>query len=238
MTMFWVGLLACFPSIRESEEERFIDNPQHDFDGDTYTEEQGDCDDRNPEVHPGPNNPEKCDTIDNDCNGVIDDNAIDIQVYYYDEDGDGFGIESVSEQVCPFNRSDDFVMEMIRNGEVTFDCDDNNPSVNPDQKEECFDNLDNDCDGVVDNLTTEPAPIWYYDGDGDSFGDIHTTERRCTPSGGYVRNFDDCDDNDAMIHPYVPDCQVVWNCAMNSKWMKIAMELPMRRPRRCFDLVF
>lgn len=53
MTMFWVGLLACFPSIRESEEERFIDNPQHYFDGDTYTEEDGDCDDRNPDFHPG-----------------------------------------------------------------------------------------------------------------------------------------------------------------------------------------
>ena len=188
------------PNIRESEERRFVDNPEHDFDGDNYTESQGDCDDRNPMAFPG--NPEICDGIDNDCNQNIDDNASDPQRYYLDEDEDGFGVESVSELVCPSNRSDRFVMEIIRNGQPVFDCDDNNELVNPDQKEECFDNLDNDCDGGVDNLNTDRAP-WYYDGDGDTFGDITTTKYLCTTPPGYVNNFDDCNDNDPMIHPYV-----------------------------------
>ena len=107
----------------------------------------------------------------------------------------------MSELVCPSNRSDRFVMEIIRNGQPVFDCDDNE-LVNPDQKEECFDNLDNDCDGGVDNLNTDRAPIWYYDGDGDTFWILQPPNIMHDPPG-YVNNFDDCNDNDPMIYPYV-----------------------------------
>ncbi len=42
-----------------------------DDDGDTYTENQGDCDDTNPAVNPGAT--EICNSIDDDCNGLTDD---------------------------------------------------------------------------------------------------------------------------------------------------------------------
>ena len=83
--------LACFPEIKSSEEQRFQKNPNEDFDGDGFTENEGDCDDQNTSVKP--NEEEVCDGFDNDCNGVVDDNPIDIEIYYKDEDGDGFGIE-------------------------------------------------------------------------------------------------------------------------------------------------
>ncbi|MFA6474926.1 MAG: putative metal-binding motif-containing protein [Patescibacteria group bacterium] len=46
-----------------------------DDDGDGYTEEQGDCDDCEPRKYPGA--VEICDMLDNDCDGHVDNDAID-----------------------------------------------------------------------------------------------------------------------------------------------------------------
>jgi Putative metal-binding motif len=46
----------------------------HDADFDGVTDCAGDCDDANPEVHPGL--AEVCDGLDNDCNGTIDDGGV------------------------------------------------------------------------------------------------------------------------------------------------------------------
>ena len=43
----------------------FLDN-----DGDGYTENEGDCDDSNPDIYPGAT--EICDGMDNDCDGIVD----------------------------------------------------------------------------------------------------------------------------------------------------------------------
>ena len=50
MSFFLIVLLACFPEIREGEERRFVDNPSVDNDGDNFTEEDGDCNDRDDEI--------------------------------------------------------------------------------------------------------------------------------------------------------------------------------------------
>ena len=92
MILIPLFLVACFPDIRQGEKERFIDNPQADHDEDGYTEEQGDCNDRDELIHPEAI--EICDGLDNDCNGEIDDNPSDILTFYRDEDGDGFGREA------------------------------------------------------------------------------------------------------------------------------------------------
>ncbi len=65
-------------------------------------------------------------------------------------------------------------------------------------------------DIAIDNIqlygTTvigEPAYTFYFDNDGDGFGDMNVPFMTCTdfPPANYVENNADCDDNDAFIHP-------------------------------------
>ena len=55
-----------------------------DADGDGYADE---CDDENPDIYPGA--AEVCDGLDNDCNGLVDDDAVDTLTWNADADADG-----------------------------------------------------------------------------------------------------------------------------------------------------
>ena len=60
-----------------------------DNDGDGFSEDI-DCNDDNAQVFPGAT--EKCDGIDNDCDGEVDgEYAVGGSIMYVDADGDGFG---------------------------------------------------------------------------------------------------------------------------------------------------
>jgi hypothetical protein len=88
------------------------------------------------------------------------------------------------------------------------DCDDSDAEVNPGADELCGDSIDNDCDGSTDEADAIDAVIWYYDGDGDSYGDPGTTEVACTAPSYFVADDTDCDDTDPAINPdtfWAPD---------------------------------
>ncbi|HNI05051.1 MAG TPA: MopE-related protein [Flavobacteriales bacterium] len=57
----------------------------------------GDCDDSNPDIHPGAS--EICDGIDNDCANGVDD-GLTVTTWYADADNDGFGDPNSSIQNC------------------------------------------------------------------------------------------------------------------------------------------
>ncbi len=112
-----------------------------DEDGDGYGR-ACDCDDTVPTIYPDA--AEVCDGLDNDCDEQIDEDALDAQAWYADTDADGEGT------------ADDVAMECDPpNGRVDnqTDCDDNDAAINTLALEIC-DEIDNDCDGAIDeNLT-------------------------------------------------------------------------------------
>ena len=184
--MVFTLLLACYPEFDNKWAERIVDNPSHDYDGDQFTENQGDCNDGN-------------------------ENIILPSEFYRDDDGDGFGEESISVLACPGTMvvvdGIHYVPPIERNGQVVFDCDNTNELVNPDMDEKC-DLLDNDCDGAVDEDPGFDDPRWYLDADGDGFGNIEYFVNACPDENGngpapYVGNYDDCNDLDFYSHPYI-----------------------------------
>lgn len=80
------------------------------------------------------------------------------------------------------------------------DCDDNNPSVNPQATELC-DGMDNNCNGQSDEGLA--INIFYRDNDTDTYGDNAISESTCQaiPPTGFVPDNTDCNDNDAAINP-------------------------------------
>ena len=162
-----------------------------DADGDGYLSDD-DCDDGNAEVNPGAD--EVCDGLDNDCNGLVDldDPYVDRSTqgeFYGDADGDGYGTRDSIAIACT-----------APDGYAPYDndCDEDNPDVNPGADEVC-DDLDNDCNGLVDDSATEGE--WYYpDEDDDGIG--VEGEKVLSCSGAVITG--DCDDTDPT-EPQVVD---------------------------------
>jgi hypothetical protein len=76
------------------------------------------------------------------------------------------------------------------------DCNDNDASIHPGAIEVC-NNLDDDCNGLIDDgLATSP---FYRDADGDGYGNPSIVAQACAPPSGYVAAGSDCNDSDATI---------------------------------------
>ncbi|MCK6507225.1 putative metal-binding motif-containing protein [Myxococcota bacterium] len=156
-----------------------------------------DCDDDNPDVHPGAD--EVCNDIDDDCDGVTDQDALDRITLYADADEDGYGNPLSTLTACPGDLPPGYVTD-------NQDCRDSDPAVNPTGDEVCDDaNLDEDCDGLreddddsTDRLT---MTTFFADNDQDGFGDPSTLVQGCDAGGTRSLNELDCDDTDDSVGP-------------------------------------
>ena len=149
-----------------------------------------DCDDTSSAVYPGA--PEYCNSIDDDCDTVIDeDSAVDATPWYRDADSDGYGNPSISDIEC--NQPTGYVADNT-------DCDDAVATTYPGADEYC-NSVDDDCDTVIDEDTALDVATWYQDSDADSFGNAAVTDIDCAQPTGFVSDNTDCDDTVATTYP-------------------------------------
>jgi hypothetical protein len=157
---------------------------------DGYVADNTDCDDTNRDVHPGAT--EYCNEVDDDCDSTIDeDDAVDVETWFADEDEDGFGDASHRVDAC-----------MAPDGYVAddHDCNDTDGTISPSADESC-DEIDNNCDGTIDEVTAVDAHTWFLDDDGDGFGDESSPTQACSQPDGFVDDDTDCDDSDSNTYP-------------------------------------
>jgi len=156
----------------------------------------GDCNDSNSVIYTGA--PELCDGMNNDCNA---DTADGIDEVWLGQACDGADSDLCEEgiyecmggmQTCSDATGDDLEA-----------CDgiDNNCDGQVDEGPwpiEICDGLDNNCNGQRD----EGVLIkFYWDEDGDGYGDMNRIDYGCSVPSEYVLNGVDCDDSDPYKNP-------------------------------------
>ena len=137
---------------------------RRDTDGDGFPD-VADCGPADPTVYPGA--PETCNRIDDDCDGVADNDPVDPVPVYADLDGDGYGDDTAPSTACSTGPD-----QADRPG----DCDDTDPAVNPSAREACWTGKDEDCDGDPGFCGPSGAPTTaaltarWWGAAGDRFG--------------------------------------------------------------------
>ncbi|MFT5684613.1 MAG: hypothetical protein ACI8RZ_005557, partial [Myxococcota bacterium] len=102
-----------------------------------YIGDATDCDDTDADISPAA--PEVCDGADQDCDGDIDEDATDPEVFYLDDDGDGYGDSEISAEGC--EAPSGYLVD-------SSDCNDLDATVYPGAEEVCGDEQVNDCDAT------------------------------------------------------------------------------------------
>lgn len=170
---------GCYPEIKLGSDSG---STRADQDGDGVVAAD-DCDDRDATVYPDA--PERCNGVDDDCDGAVDEDG-DV-VFYIDADADGHGDPSGTERGCEPPPG------FVTTGD---DCNDGDPAVHPGAQEVC-NGVDDNCDGALD----PPDQTWFEDADADGFGSPLVTVDACAAPEGFTGDDGDCDDRDAAVSP-------------------------------------
>ncbi|MDP2314836.1 MAG: MopE-related protein [Pseudomonadota bacterium] len=181
--------LGCLLSCDGAVDAHPVVDRVHDIDGDGAGSAR-DCDDASADVFPGAQ--ERCNGVDDDCDGTVDLEAADMAIWYADADRDGFGgAETLSACLAPEGWA-----------AVGGDCDDADGDVQPAGTERCG-GADEDCDGLLDDDDPDlaDAATWHLDADGDGHGDPTRATAACSAPVGHVTSADDCDDSAGGVHP-------------------------------------
>ena len=173
--------------------------------------DNSDCDDNNASINSAMT--EVCNQLDDNCDGQIDEGVENI--YYADQDGDGFGDLNNSDMACAQpvgfvtnseDCNDNALTYLDQDGDGfgvgapiscgalnNTDCNDANSAVNTAAVELC-NGIDDNCSGTTD----EGLLISFFeDADADGFGNPAVMIDACTQPSGFVQDNTDC--NDALI---------------------------------------
>ncbi|MFB6246450.1 MAG: putative metal-binding motif-containing protein [Candidatus Pacearchaeota archaeon] len=128
--------------------------------------------------------------------------------WYKDSDGDGYHNRTIKKYSSPLPKSN----WSTNKTHSSLDCNDKSKNVNPGHKEICGDDLDNDCDGKLDENCGPKCPKktkYYMDQDGDGFGNSSLSTKSCKRPPNFAKKSQDCDDSNSSINPntvWVKDC--------------------------------
>lgn len=150
-----------------------------------YADNALDCNDTSASINPGAS--EQCNSIDDDCDTLVDDNVV-VSTWYLDQDQDGYGGSGPSVSSC--SAPSGYVA-------TNTDCNDLNSNINPGKNESC-NTIDDNCNGTTDEGL---SVTWYHDADGDTYGSPTDTTSSCSVPTGYVSNAQDCNDLHASVNP-------------------------------------
>ncbi|MFH1469780.1 MAG: putative metal-binding motif-containing protein [Pseudomonadota bacterium] len=162
-----------------------------------YIATGGDCDDTDDRINPGMD--ERCNGVDDDCDGDVDENdAVDALTLYPDADGDGYG-DAADAGITGCAHPSGYIVDHT-------DCDDTQAAINPGAQEVCdAADTDEDCDGLADDADDSAATagmsLWHPDVDSDGFGATDTTVQACDAPAGHILDDQDCDDSDGTVNP-------------------------------------
>jgi len=151
-----------------------------------------DCDDNATSINPGA--AEVCNGEDDDCDSLTDEEgAGNCVLHFADADADTWGDPSRFSCLCGPSAA----YPVDRSG----DCDDDDRDRNPGEVEACNE-VDDDCDGQVDEQDALNCTPYYRDSDGDDYGLTGDVRCLCEPSAPWdTPDGGDCNDTVPAIHP-------------------------------------